>query len=761
MRKFKKIYSTIALLLCAIAVWFGLIPTNPPEKVDSDFSIEHAKEYLHNISQKPHPVGSAEHDRVRDYIITELEEIGFEVEVQKTFSINEHANNVTHVENILARLKGSNTSKAVMLAAHYDTTHESPGVSDDGYGVASIMETARLLSQQGVENDVIFLFTDGEEKGLQGASAFVNQHRWASDVGLVLNFEARGNDGATLMFETSEGNQWMIDAFKNSSSVPVANSLFYELYKRIPNGSDFTVFKQAGMQGLNFASVKGLNSYHTTFDNLEVMNEGTFYHHGTYAYQLAKHFANHELQPKSTNDSVYFNAFGYSVVSYSDTYVIPLLLVTLVAFVATYLYGIRKKAITISGSIGGFFVFILSVVLAGGIAYLVLRWIKNVNEDYLSLLELDHNIGDYYLFGFMFLIFGVQLLLFNLLKKKCSPNHMMIGVVFGWVIVSAVTSLYISGASYIVIPTLCIIVGLYLFYRLERKSNEYNALMVLLLFILPAISLFAYLVYVVYLMANLELIHVAMIVFALAAAPIAIMVARMVGSRTYTVIFPIIGLVILGYQTITLAPSADHPMLKENHVIYYQDEDDHQAYWVTKGELDEYSSQFFSDDTDINDKILETIPAFQSFLGRFGSGGYLERTDYLELQPTTVANYRNTVEGDKRTVSFTMSSVGENVIFKTVNEVSIYDVDINSSKYRLSQNNFTEANPVYINFNGMEQVDMTITLDASQTLEFYLIDMYYGLPEPIKVNERKQEWMSRGVTTRFMDTSLVGSYYRY
>src|SRR5438105_2344263 len=81
-----------------------------------------------------------------------------------------------------------------------------PGADDDGVGVATLLETVRALKAGArLRNDVIFLFTDGEEVGMLGARAFVGEHPWAKEVGVALNFEARGNTGPALMFETSNG----------------------------------------------------------------------------------------------------------------------------------------------------------------------------------------------------------------------------------------------------------------------------------------------------------------------------------------------------------------------------------------------------------------------------------------------------------------------------------------------------------------------------------------------------------------------------
>ena len=99
------------------------------------------------------------------------------------------------VRNIVARWRGSGPAgkKALLLSAHYDSVARGPGAGDDASGVAAILESLRALKAgPAPERDVIILINDGEEVGLFGADVFADEHPWAKDVGVVLNFDARG-----------------------------------------------------------------------------------------------------------------------------------------------------------------------------------------------------------------------------------------------------------------------------------------------------------------------------------------------------------------------------------------------------------------------------------------------------------------------------------------------------------------------------------------------------------------------------------------
>jgi len=199
------------LALCAFSILRGArtpraVPATAPDTV---FSAERAMRHVEQIAQRPHAMGTADHDRVRDYIVDQLVALRLEPQIQKTTAIGTRYREAGRVQNILARLPGSEpNSKAVLIMAHYDGVEAGPAAADDGAGVAAMLETLRALRarKRPLTHDVIVLFTDGEEAGLLGAAAFVREHPWAKDVAVVLNFEARGTTGRSLMFETGPGN---------------------------------------------------------------------------------------------------------------------------------------------------------------------------------------------------------------------------------------------------------------------------------------------------------------------------------------------------------------------------------------------------------------------------------------------------------------------------------------------------------------------------------------------------------------------------
>jgi acetylornithine deacetylase/succinyl-diaminopimelate desuccinylase-like protein len=176
-------------------VAIGLFHTLPPKPTPlssplTAFSSARAMSHVRQIGSKPHPTGSRENAEVRQYLIDQLKALGFTPDIQSADVVNPKTKQAVQIQNVLVKISGTRSSKAVLLSAHYDSVATGPGAADDGASVAAILETLRAIkTQPALQNDLICLFTDSEESGLLGAKAFVEQHPWTKEIGMVLNFE--------------------------------------------------------------------------------------------------------------------------------------------------------------------------------------------------------------------------------------------------------------------------------------------------------------------------------------------------------------------------------------------------------------------------------------------------------------------------------------------------------------------------------------------------------------------------------------------
>jgi hypothetical protein len=327
--------SAAGLLACVLAftaviVWLGQSSLEAPEPTGrSAFPAERAMATLKHLLQenRPHPAGTPENRLVRERIEKILQDAGYEPELQLAFQCNPEARapGCTAVENVIAVHKGSKPGRAILVTAHYDSVPAGPGASDDGVGTAVVLELAREIARRKTENDFIFLITDGEETGLRGAYAFEQRHPLMKSVGLVINVEARGARGPSMMFETGSGNEALIGLFGQAIERPVANSFIYEIYRLLPNDTDFSVYRRAGIRGFNFAHSNAASLYHSQRDEIRFLDPNTLQHHGDNVFALAAALENADLEAlRSDSDASYFDVFGRMLVSWPASLNLPL-----------------------------------------------------------------------------------------------------------------------------------------------------------------------------------------------------------------------------------------------------------------------------------------------------------------------------------------------------------------------------------------------------------------------------------------------------
>lgn len=360
----------LALILYALVICLTIWRARPvaPEPVDapaSEFSGVRAKALLQQLvgNSVPHPVASAADAAVRDGIVAQLTRLGYQPRVQEDFACYEGG--CADVRNILARLDGSESGPAVMVAAHYDSVPAGPGAGDDGAGMVSVLEIARALkASPQLRHPVIFLIDEGEEAGLLGAAAFVQDDPWAKDVRAVVNMDNRGSSGAATMFETGSANEWVMRLYAKSVRHPNTDSLSYTVYKSLPNDTDFTVFKHAGYQGFNFAFLDDVAHYHTPLDNVDNTSVSSIQSEGGSALEAVRALANSDLNFGGASDAVYADFFGWKTIWWPAGWSIGLSALALALLIIEILVLRRRGEMRVSGFFRGFVSWPLLLVVA-------------------------------------------------------------------------------------------------------------------------------------------------------------------------------------------------------------------------------------------------------------------------------------------------------------------------------------------------------------------------------------------------------------
>ena len=444
----------VALVLSALAA-ISLLALEPldPRPVSTpanEFSAERAFSHVEQVGEQPHPVGSAANAEVRNYLVGQLEDLGLQPTIQEATSARtkEGTASIARVENIHARIEGRNPTGHVVLVAHYDSVPRGPGAADDGAGVAAILEIARAItSSSPPRNDIDIVFTDAEEPWLLGAQAFVRDSHLDPRRSVVLNLEARGTSGPAMMFQSSSDNATLIPALA-SAQRPIAGSGLWEACSQLLTGdTDFSVFRNAGFAGMNFAFMEGSARYHTPEDSPANLDHASLQDIGSTVLAATRHFADQDLGAPRGGSLTYFTVLG-EVVYYPQFLAVPLAVLAAVVFAATLLYARRRRGVRIRsvGWSAASFLALLVVTMALGIgAWQVLLLL---HPGYGSFHTGDTYRPEWYAAGLLMLTAALTIGWY-LLKRRRTPEEIILGTWAWFVVLALTTAAFVPGAAYL------------------------------------------------------------------------------------------------------------------------------------------------------------------------------------------------------------------------------------------------------------------------------------------------------------------------
>jgi hypothetical protein len=338
--------------LAAVAVWLlaAYVQTGPqPRGADmapEQFSAGRAQAVLNRIqgTAHPHPVGSPESAAIHARVRRELETLSIPVTtLQKRQCFSEprwSAVTCADIADLIAEVVPGR-GKAVILMAHLDSVPAGPGAGDDGSGVATVLEVIRALKASPIQSrhPIIALFTDGEEAGLLGAAAFVGDAQWRGQTGLVINVEARGSKGQSLLFQTSSGDGGLVDLYARHAPRLATSSLYGEIYKFLPNDTDLTPFLGAGIAGYNFAFLGDVAHYHTALDTVANLDPRSLQSSGDAVLALTRALAVQDFDALKSGNAIYLDVMGVWLPRLDAAWALPL---SLLAFAMIALVGWRR-----------------------------------------------------------------------------------------------------------------------------------------------------------------------------------------------------------------------------------------------------------------------------------------------------------------------------------------------------------------------------------------------------------------------------------
>ena len=706
----------IALLLIIIAIYWSFSALMPSKisTLNEDknlFSTERALVHLAAISQHPHYVGSKEHAYVRDYIVKALNDLGLETQIQEGYSISKWGN-MAKPKNILARIKGQESTKALMLLSHYDSSpHSSFGASDAGSGVVTILEGIRAYLHSGKvpRNDIIICITDSEELGLNGADLFVNKHPWADDVGLVLNFEARGSGGPSYMLiETNGGNAKLMAEFVEANpEFPVANSLAYSIYKMLPNDTDLTVFRRDGdIDGFNFAFIDDHYDYHTANDTYERLDRNTLEHQGSYLMPLLNHFSEANLNNlKSDKDYIYVNHPIFNIVKYPFSWIFPMLILALILFIGLVVYGKRKRVLHYKQIAKGLIAFLLSLIISGVVTYVLWILIQKLYPRYSEILHGFTYNGHTYITAFSVLALAISFYVYSKFYKPTNTSSLLVAPIGFWIVICAIVAFKLKGASFFIVPTFFGLLSLFLLIKQQKPS-----LILLSLLLFPLLFLMSPLVKMFPVGLGLKIVFVSAIVVVLIFGLSISVFGFFKHKKLWSYLLFFTAVIFLFKAHLNSDFTSESP--KPNSLVYSINADDKKAIWATyDNTLDDWTKNFLGDDPD-------EFKSNKSFASKYGTGFSYSKAAPLKAIPEPFVEIKfDTVIGDLRHINMYISSqrsvnryelfANDSIVFKdfNINGLDVYKRDENANAFenrwrnRLFSFYVSDKDPLLLNFS--------------------------------------------------------------
>ncbi|WP_232665300.1 M20/M25/M40 family metallo-hydrolase [Pseudonocardia sp. TRM90224] len=380
----RRLTAALALLVIVLYTALGWWHDEPPPPAPTtapatEFSAERAWPVLERIAgPAPSPVGSAEGDAIRDFLVAELSSLGLRTEVQRGTGISERGGSsmsVAPVENVVATLPGTAPTGRLIVAAHYDSTFSGPGTSDDKSSVAAAVETARALAAgPRPRNDIVLLLTDAEEPEMLGASAYVRQHPDGSRPTVVLNWDGPGNAGASAMYQTTTGAAGVVGAVLADIRHPLGDSLVPPLFQLMPNHTDLDVFNTRGYEGVTFGFTDGRAYYHSSLDTTSRFDKASLQQYGDNMLSGARGLGERDLPTLFSDvDSTFVTHFGL-VVSYPTALAVPIAVLAVVAVIGLAVLTRRRGDASVPRMLAGFGVALGAVVLAA-LAAMAMWWL--------------------------------------------------------------------------------------------------------------------------------------------------------------------------------------------------------------------------------------------------------------------------------------------------------------------------------------------------------------------------------------------------
>jgi hypothetical protein len=729
---------TEALLTCFFIVFLASValhslvpsPVVPASAPAIEFSAERAIEHVRIVAREPHPTGSIADTRARDYIREQLKSLELKPEVQKSVSttswdIGGPPYSAGTVENVIARLPGANSTGAFLLMAHYDSVATGPGASDNGSGVAALLETLRALrSGPSLRNDVILAFTDGEEDGGLGAQAFVDEYAPAKLVLVALVVDSGGSCGrGPLVAENlHQQNGWLVRQIAEALRRPLAASISDDFRGAMSSGDDLNLYSK-GIETTAYGITGCPTTYHTIKDDLESLDVRSVQDLGNSTLALARHFGNLDLKHAPEGKVVYFTFFG-RLLFYPVTWVLPLISLILVVLAGLLLLGIRRGRLT-ARRLGFSFLFWLAALLvSSGIVALLwtgLEALHLVNNSFLSA----YNAAPYGV-GIVVLTMAIATALVVWFRAKVDSLNLTSGAFLLCIVPMVLAGLFARNASFLFTgPLAAALLPLGLSLAMDQRGS-WLLKVAHLLCLAPALYLFPLMIgYSVTTldgrvggMINLAILTI--VLLALLAPLLAVLTAG--GKLLLPAACALLaaGFILFG----ALTSGYDNNRPKPDSISYWLNADTGKASWISFDEKpDTWTAQFLTDHPEAS--------ALRLFNPVGGDAVLKAEAPSIQFPPPSIETLKDSTSGLERKLRLRLVSRRQSrIIWLQVEKAAILAASVEDRKIQVSE--VGKRNKVW----GMVYValpsagvELDLTLNASEHPQLTVTDQSDGLPD--------------------------------
>lgn len=723
-------FTVVTCAVVALTAGLALRASRPPAPLpasvaDDRFSAERAMAHVDVLARAPRPLGTEAHRAAQEYLEAQLESLGLETEVQETTWVRGFApgrQTAARVRNVLGRLPGAGTGDVdtLLLMAHYDSQPQTFGAGDDAAGVAAILELLRARSLDGpARNEIVVAFTDAEEVGLIGAEAFAALHPWFERVDRTLNFEGRGQRGPALMFETAEGGVDSARDLARHAPYPAASSMSYEVYRRMPNDTDFSVIKRAGGHGLNFAFIGGLPAYHSMLDTARRLDRGTLQHLGSNALALTRHYASVALGPVPAAEGVYFNLLGLGplwVLSAGTARAVALAALAL-AVGACWISRSRGE-----GRLAGV-PLAWGLVLLGAVLTMIFVWglLRLLGGAPATPYGVPYAEGTTAL-GLVLVALGAWGLALGFWRG--AVRELLAALALLWSLLGVLVAWWVVGLSHLlVVPALSLGVGVMLACLLEPRYRWLPALVALV----PGVLLWA---------PALELSHQALTIrAALPLAGLALFAATLLTPafcglgvsvlRRVAAVALLAGAGLLGWALVGQDASADRPRVDSLFLLHQSGEEagaEGATWFSLDPEVDPWSEQALGSQPDRR-PLPEVLDRRRRELLAAPAAGVPPAASL------TVTRERDDRPGGGRSVALRLRSSAESLRLWAHANVALSGASIDGRPCDLDENGELRLS---VHGTAPEGYLLEVTLDDRWPLYLEVVEVHYGLPPGIE-----------------------------